>query len=395
MNDRMRAQLQTALTELETQGLYRRPRTIESAPGAHVQMDGRDVIMCGANNYLGLAGDPRLQHAAIAAVVRFGVGSSGSRLLSGNTVLHEELEARIAAWKGTEAAIVCNTGYMANVAAITALTEAGDVILSDALNHASIIDACRMSRAKTYVYPHADMRSLAGLLAEHAGTTRRVLVVTDGVFSMDGDVAPFADLVRLTQAHDAWLMVDDAHGTGVLGTQGRGSAHEAGVADGVTVQMGTLSKAIGAEGGYIAGSRELIAWLRNRARPYIFSTALAPATIGAAIEAIAIVQEEESRRERLRLVSQHVRHSLRDAGFTVLGDPQVPILPVILGDPGPAMAMANALWARSIYAPGIRPPSVPVGQSRIRLTLMATHSDEDIEAIITGFVTVGQERGWI
>ncbi|WCK55275.1 8-amino-7-oxononanoate synthase [Aneurinibacillus sp. Ricciae_BoGa-3] len=383
--------LHEELNELTKNGLYRKLRRMESAASNRVIVEGHEMLMFASNNYLGLADDHRLIRAACQAIERYGTGSSGSRLTTGNTLLHEQLEGRLAQFKGTEAAIVFNTGYMANIAALTSLVGEGDVILSDALNHASIIDGCRLSRARTVIYRHADMQDLENKLKESTSFRQR-LIVTDGVFSMDGDIAPLPDIVSLAEKYQATIMVDDAHATGVLGNNGTGTAEHFGLKDRIAVQLGTLSKALGAEGGYIAGKQELIDYLLNRARPFIFSTALSPGVIASALEALDIVELEPERRWRLHHVSSYARQELSRLGFHVL-DGQTPILAVVIGVADAAVTFSKRLEDNGIFAPAIRPPTVPIGSSRIRITLMASHTDEDIQSLIQSFQLVGKELG--
>ncbi|KEO83068.1 aminotransferase class I/II-fold pyridoxal phosphate-dependent enzyme [Tumebacillus flagellatus] len=396
-------------------GLYRSLRRMESASSRTVRVEGREMLMCASNNYLGLADHPLLQETAMEAIRRFGTGSGGSRLTTGNTALHESLERELAAFKGTEAAVLFNTGYMANVAALTALVGAGDLILSDRLNHASLIDGARLSRAEVQVYEHCDLddlekkvssaregsmstrEELTGATALDEGDStrgsqgryRRILIVTDGVFSMDGDIAPLPDICDLAERWGADVMVDDAHATGVLGAKGAGTADHFGCQHRVAVQMGTMSKALGAEGGYIAGSREMIEFLINRARPFIFSTAQSPAVIGAVLAALQIVQSEPERRESLLRRATRLRNEMLAAGFDVLPG-ETPILGVVLGEADRAVAFARELEAQGVFAPAIRPPTVPAGTSRIRLTLTAAHTDEDVGTITDAFTNARQ-----
>jgi 8-amino-7-oxononanoate synthase len=385
--------LKLELERIQGLGLYRKLRRMDSAADTRVTVEGRELLMCASNNYLGLANDPRLKQAAIAAIQRFGTGSTGSRLTTGNTALHEQLEERIARFKGTEAAIVFNTGYMANVAAMTTLASAGDVIFSDEWNHASLIDGCRLSKAKVVIYRHADLRDLEEKLQRYR-SDKRNLIVTDGVFSMDGDIADLPGIVELAERYGAWVMVDDAHATGVLGQRGAGTVEHFGLHGRVPVQMGTLSKAVGAEGGYIAGSRELIEFFRNFARPFIFSTALSPAVIGTALAAFDLIEKEPERRVRLSALSRMARERLLAMGFRVLPG-ETPILPILIGEAEPAVRFACLLEEEGIFAPAIRPPSVPPGTSRIRLTLMATHSEADVEEVVEAFSKIGSKLGVI
>lgn len=378
------------LEQIRSSGLHRRLRRMDSSASRLVTVEGRDLLMCASNNYLGLADDPRLQEAAIHALRHFGTGSGGSRLTTGNTALHEQLEQQLADLKGTEAALLFNTGYMANVAALTTLAGAGDLILSDAWNHASIIDGARLSRAEVQVYRHADMQDLeAKLQVAREGSVRRILIVTDGVFSMDGDIAPLPSICDLAEQYGADVMVDDAHATGVLGLQGGGTADHFGCKDRIAVQMGTLSKALGAEGGYLAGSRDLIDYLLNKARPFIFSTAQSPAVIGAALAAVEAVQTDPERRRRVLTLADRLRHELTAAGFRVLPS-ETPILGVVIGEADAAVHFSRQLEQEGIFAPAIRPPTVPPGTSRIRLTLTALHTEADVEFIAEAFTRAQQ-----
>lgn len=369
---------------LRGRGLYRSLRRIDSAPGPRVVMGGREVIVFGSNNYLGLSTHPDVVDAAVDATRRWGAGSSGSRLTTGCLAVHEELEDALAAFKGTEATLVFGTGYMAGVGVLDTLANAGDLILSDALNHASLIDGCRLSRAEVRVYRHNDVAHVREILFER-DRYRRCLIVTDGVFSMDGDIAPIGELRQLADVFDARLIVDDAHGTGVLGATGRGSFEHLGVDSTGVIQMGTLSKALGAEGGFIAGSRTLIDYLVNRARPFIFSTAPAPATMGAALAALRVIAAEPERRERLRANGERLRSTLRAAGFDVPAG-ETPIIPVLFGDSDYAARFAQALLDKGVYAPAIRPPTVPSGSARLRMSVMSNHTGADIDQAVATMV---------
>ncbi|WP_240688930.1 8-amino-7-oxononanoate synthase [Ammoniphilus sp. YIM 78166] len=369
---------------MKEKGLYRQLRTVESFhEGGLALVNGQKMRMFASNNYLGLAHDQRLIQASIEATERLGTGSTGSRLTTGNTSLHEQLEAELAAFKKTEAALVFNTGYMANVAALTTLVDKEDVILSDAMNHASIIDGCRLSRAKTLVYQHRNLEDLEAKLRESASFQRR-LIVTDGVFSMDGVIAPLPGIVELAKRYDAQVMVDDAHAVGVLGKNGRGTAEHFGLKGQIDIQMGTLSKAVGAEGGYIAGSFTLIDYLLNHARPFIFSTSLPPGVIASARAALSVIPDAEERRSHLRKMTRLLYQELTQMGYEVWGG-ETPILAVVCGEVDEAMRCSQALQAQGIFAPAIRPPTVPSGTSRIRLTVMAAHQEEDIAEVIQAF----------
>ncbi|WHY00910.1 8-amino-7-oxononanoate synthase [Neobacillus sp. DY30] len=372
------------LDSIKNEGLYRQLKLVEIiGDEGYAMVNGQSMLMFASNNYLGLASDHRLIRASIEATNQLGTGSTGSRLTTGNTSLHEKLEERIASFKETEAAILFNTGYMANIAALTTLVGKEDVILSDEWNHACIIDGCRLSRGQTMVYRHADLEDLESKLKE-ADHFRRRLIVTDGVFSMDGDIAPLPGIIELAKRYNALVMVDDAHATGVLGKDGRGTAEYFGLTGEVDIHMGTLSKAMGAEGGYIAGSRSLVDYLMNRARPFIYSTSLPPGVVASALTAIDIIKSEHVRRVRLHYISERLRQALTALGYHVLGG-QTPILSVMSGQVDEAMKLSQALYENGIFAPAIRPPTVPVGTSRIRLTVMATHQDKHIDQVIQVF----------
>ncbi|BCJ86993.1 8-amino-7-oxononanoate synthase [Effusibacillus dendaii] len=389
--ERYAEQLSAELNEIQRKGLYRQLRRMDSASSRTVTVEGKPLLMFASNNYLGLSDDPRMIEASVIALRTFGTGSSGSRLTTGNFILHEQLEKQIAGFKNQQAAIVFNTGYMANLAALTALAGESDIIFSDEWNHASIIDGCRLSRAQTVVYRHADMADLQSKLA-NSSRYRRRLIVTDGVFSMDGDIAPLPEIVRLAEQFDAWVMVDDAHATGVLGERGSGTADYFGLSKQVMIQMGTLSKSIAAEGGYIAGSAELIDLLRNRARPFIYSTALPPAVIAAASCALRIIESEPERRVHLCRLATRVRSGLEELGCRVMKG-NTPIIPVLIGDAETAVRMAGELEREGVFAPAIRPPTVPSGSSRIRLTVMASHTDADVDCLLHAFAAAGRRVG--
>lgn len=379
------------LADLEQRGLYRRLRLVEGAQAGRVRLDGREVLMLSSNNYLGLANHPTLTRAAQAALERCGCGAGASRLISGSMELHHELEARLARLKNTQAALVFPTGYQANVGTLSALMGPGDTILSDALNHASIIDGCRLSRASTLVFRHNDVEHAAELLASCSGAGQR-LIVTDSVFSMDGDIAPLAELSRLARRHDAWLMVDEAHATGVFGPHGGGVVEELGLSAAVEIQVGTLGKALGGFGAYVAGSRQLIDWLVNRARSFVYTTALPPSVAATAIAALDIVAQEPQRRRQLWDNTAFLAEQLTGLGYS-LGHTRSQILPLIIGDAGQTMALAAALLERGIFAQGIRPPTVPAGTSRIRVTPMATHTRQDMQDAVEAFAAAGREVG--
>lgn len=378
--------LNTERTTLEQAGLRRHLRTVMSAPTGTVNLDGRDVVLLGSNNYLGLSTHPKVIDAAVEATRNFGTGASGSRLISGNNELYTTLEANLAKTKNTEAALVFSSGYAANTSIIPVLAGEDDLILSDALNHASIIDGCRLSRATKKVYRHCDIAHLKALLSEST-TFRRRLIVTDGVFSMDGDIAPLPDIYEVATQYEAMLLVDDAHGFGVLGKDGSGTVAHFGLEGTDIIRMGTLSKAVGALGGYIAGSRVLVELLINKARGFIFTTGLPPATLAAANAAIDVIRSSPELRQRLFLHAKYLKTALANLGYTLLPS-ETQILPVVLGGPQQATSVADALLAEGVFAPAIRPPAVPPDTSRLRLTVIATHTEAEIQQTIAGFAAV-------
>jgi len=378
--------LQKELDDLSEQGLYRSLRCVDGEQGPTLLLNGREVINFSSNNYLGLANHPFLCAAAKQAIDRYGCGSAASRLISGNMTLHEELEAKLARFKSTEAALVFNSGFQANIGILSTLTGAGDVIVSDALNHASIIDGCRLSKAKTIVYAHTDLNELEAALKQAAAARRR-LIVTETIFSMDGDEAPLLEIVELAEKYHAMVMVDEAHGTGVCGSNGAGVVAKLGLSSRVAVQMGTLGKALGGFGAYVAGSRALCDLLINRCRSFIFTTSLPPAVMAMALAALDLVQSEPHRRDALRLQCRQLKLGLSRLGFE-LGRSESPILPLIVGDASRCMTLSAALLAHGVFAQGIRPPTVPPGTSRLRITVMATHSDEQIARALQVFEEV-------
>lgn len=381
------------LQQLREQGLHRSLRTVAGSQGSRVVVEGREVMLLCSNNYLGLADHPALKRAAVEAVERYGTGSGASRLVSGTMELHAALEERLARFKGTEAALVFNSGYAANSGIIPALAGRGDVVFSDRLNHASIVDGCLLSRARFVRYPHNDMNALERLLAEHRGAGR-MLIVTDGVFSMDGDLAPLPALAALKRQYGALLMVDDAHGTGVLGESGRGTAEQFGVTADIDLQMGTLGKALGGFGAYVAASAEVVELLVNRARSFIFSTSLPPAVLAAARAALDLVDspEGDALRRRLARSAALFRDALQGAGFDTMGS-ETQIVPALVGEAEPVMAFTRRLLEEGYYVQGIRPPTVPAGTCRLRCTLMATHDESDLERAVAAMTRIGKELG--
>lgn len=349
------------------------------------------LLLC-SNDYLGLANHPALRRAAQEAVERYGVGSGASRLVSGSMTLHAQLEHRIAEFKGAEAALLFNSGYAANTGIIPAIMGEGDVIFSDSLNHASIIDGCRLSRAQPAVYRHKDMDHLETLLREHR-RHRRKLIVTDGVFSMDGDIAPLPDIVSLAEQHDAIVLVDDAHATGVLGARGTGSVERFGLEGRVQIQMGTLGKALGSFGAYVAANRDIIDYLLNTARSFIFSTSLPPALCAASIAAIDILEQEPERRKKLWENRTRFVNGLEAMGITI-GSTETPIVPVLIGENDKTLKASQRMLDEGLFAAAIRPPTVPEGSSRIRTTVTAAHSNVDIDKALKVFSSL-KEKGYL
>ena len=381
--------IQDELQALKNQSLYRRLRRVENDQGPVLVLDGREVINLSSNNYLGLANHPALAAAAKEAIDRYGCGSGASRLISGNMALHEELEERLAEFKGTESALVFNSGFQANMGILSTLAGDGDVIFSDALNHASIIDGCRLSRARTVVYAHGDLDQLEAAL-KLAAQSRRRLIVTESIFSMDGDEAPLGGIAELAERYGALMMVDEAHATGLFGANGAGLVAKHGLGDRVLVQMGTLGKALGAFGAYVAGSRALRELLINRCRSFIFTTSLPPAVMAMAIAAIALVRREPERRETLWNNRRYLTISLRGLGLHA-GASASAILPLIIGDAGNCMKFSERLLERGVFAQGIRPPTVPPGTSRLRITVMATHTRAHLDRALAVFKEVREE----
>lgn len=375
------AWLEDELAALDREHLLRKRRARAAVMGPWIELDGRRLVNFASNDYLGLAGDPRVAQALRAATEDVGCGAGASPLVVGYHQRHARLEAALAAFEGTEAALVFGSGYAANVGVVTALVGADDAVFSDQWNHASLIDGCRLSRAHTHVFRHADVEHLRELLAA-SGNARRRLILTDGLFSMDGDAAPLADLCELADEFDAMLLVDEAHATGVLGPTGRGAAEACGVTQRIDVRVGTLSKALGAVGGFVAGRRSLIEWLVNRARPYVFSTALPPALAAAAKTALDVACAEPQRRRALDERAARLRQALQAGGWD-LGRSTSQIVPLIVGSAERALELSTRLAATGVYVPAIRPPSVPMGQSRLRISLTAAHTDAMLDGLLT------------
>jgi glycine C-acetyltransferase len=381
------------LDALREAGLFRSMRLVQGNQSGRVVLDGREVLLLCSNDYLGLADHPALKEAAIRAVERYGTGSGASRLVSGNMEPHAGLEGRIASFKGTEAALLFNSGYAANTGIIPAIAGRGDVVFSDRLNHASIVDGALLSRARLVRYPHNDISALRRIMAGTETTGRR-LIVSDGVFSMDGDLARLAELVSLKKEYGALLMVDDAHGTGVVGETGRGSAELAGVMEDIDIHMGTFGKALGSFGAYAAASREIVDYLVNRARSFIFSTALPPAVAAASIAALELVDSPGGRELRKKLAenSMFFRSTLENNGFNTMGS-ESQIIPLFVGAAAPTMEFSRQLLEEGIFVQGIRPPTVPAGSCRLRCTVMATHTVEDLSWAAEIMAKVGKRLG--
>ncbi|NLF09808.1 MAG: 8-amino-7-oxononanoate synthase [Pirellulaceae bacterium] len=368
------------LESLERQHLRRRPVTHDGRQSARLSIAGRELLNFGSNDYLGLAGDERLSRAVGEADARYGWGSGASPLVTGRTDLHRRLESRLAEFEGSEAALLFSSGFAANIGAIAALVGQGDAVFCDRKNHASIWDGCRLSRADVRVYPHNDCRRLSELL-EASSRYRRRLIVTDGLFSMDGDLAPLPELAVLAERHGAMLLVDEAHATGVFGPGGRGAAEHLGVEDRVHVRVGTLSKALGCSGGFVSGSRSLIEWLVNRARSYVFSTAGPAAASAAALTALDIVADEPGRRVSLLDRAETLRRELGERGWNT-GPSAGQIVPIVVGDPQRATALAAKMMERGLFVPAIRPPTVPEGEAMLRVSLTAAHTEEMIASLL-------------
>ncbi len=388
------AWIQDELETLKASGLYNTIRTISSAQGAWLEVDGRRVLNFCSNNYLGLANHPRLVAAAREVLARYGVGPAAVRSIAGTLDLHLELERRLAAFKRVEAAVTFQSGFCANLAAIPALVGKEDVIFSDELNHASIIDGCRLSGARIVRYAHCDPNDLEQKIQEAQGTYRRGLVVTDGVFSMDGDIAPLDQIYAISSKYDLMLMVDDAHGEGVLGEGGRGIVDHFGLHGKVDVEVGTFSKAFGVVGGAVAGSSLVVEWLRQRGRPFLFSSAVPAADVAATIAAIDVLEESTELVDRLWENARYFKAEMRRLGFDT-GLSVTPITPIMLGEAPLAQQFSRELFTEGVFAMAIGYPTVPKGKARIRVMLSAAHSREDLDRGLEAFGRVGKRLGVI
>jgi glycine C-acetyltransferase len=376
------------IAELQEQGLYNRIRIIESPMDGHVIIDGKRVLNFCANNYLGLANHPRLKEAAKKAIDEFGIGPGAVRTIAGTMSLHEKLERRLAEFKKAEAVVTLQSGFTANLATIPALVGKGDVIFSDRLNHASIIDGCRLSRATIVAYEHNSPDDLRQKIEETTDYTRR-LIITDGVFSMDGDIAPLPELYEVAQEHDIMLMVDDAHGEGVLGNGGRGIVDHFGLHGKVDIEVGTMSKAFGAVGGIVAGKKVIIDWIKQRGRPFLFSSAMTVPDLAACLEAVDMLENSDELVTGLWDNAAFFKEEMKKMGFNT-GNSQTPIIPVILGEAPIAQEFSKRLMEEGVFAMAIAFPTVPQGTARIRVMNTAAHSQTDLEEALAAFETVGK-----
>jgi 8-amino-7-oxononanoate synthase len=385
------SEIEARLAEIERLGLSRRLRLISGPQGPTVLLEGKPVLLLCSNNYLGLADHPKVREAAADAAMRWGVGAGASRLVSGSMTIHGRLEERLAAFKGSEGCVLFGSGYLANLGVIGALAGSGDTIFSDELNHASIVDGCRLSRAEVVLYRHRDVEHLEWSLQRHSSQGRR-LIVTDSVFSMDGDVAPLAELAEVANAYAARFVVDEAHALGNLGPDGRGAVAEAGLEGEVDVVIGTLGKALGSYGAYACANAEMTRYLINTARSLIFSTAPPPPAVAGALAALNLLQERPHRVERLRTNARVLRRALAAEGFPV-PESEIQIVPLIVGDERAAMRLCQGAIERGVFAQAIRPPSVPTGTARLRLTAMASHTSSELKMAAGVFGRLARELG--
>lgn len=382
------------LNELKEQGVYRKLTILGSASGPRCIINGKNVINLSSNNYLGFANHPRLKAAAIKGIEDWGVGAGAVRTIIGNMTIHEELEAKLAKFKHVEAVLTFQSGFTANAGCIPAVTEAGDVIITDELNHASIIDGCRLSKADVVRFKHSDMADLERVILEVKDKYKTKMIITDGVFSMDGDIAKLPEIVELAEKYGCITYVDDAHSSGVLGSNGQGSAHHFGLSDRVDIQIGTLSKAIGVVGGYVAGRRNLIEWLNHRGRPFLFSTALPPAVVMACMEAVDILSESTELTDKLWDNAKYLKAGLDKLGLDT-GNSETPITPVIAGDAKTAIELSKRLFEEGVFAQSIVFPTVAKDKARVRTIVTAAHTKADLDEAIAAFAKVGKELGLI
>jgi glycine C-acetyltransferase len=386
------AYLSSQLEAWRQAGTYQRLRVLESASAAESRFDGREVINLASNNYLGLTTHPKLIEAAVEAARKYGAGSGAVRTISGTMTLHMELEERIARFKNVEACVVFQSGFAANAGTVSAILTPEDHIISDELNHASIIDGCRLSKAKIHVFPHKDAAAAGRILEGLVSVSGHKLLITDGVFSMDGDIGPLPALVEVAEKYGAIMMIDDAHSSGVLGRNGRGTVDHFGLHGRVHIQVGTLSKAIGVLGGYVCGSRDLIQFLYHRARPFLFSTSHPPAVAAACIAAFDVLEQEPERIQNLWDNTKYFKQGLAAAGFNT-GMSETPITPVIVGEAKLAHQLSAALFEEGVLATGIGFPTVPEGKARVRTIVTATHTREELDRALDAFARVGKKVG--
>jgi len=395
MNPRLESYLEGEILALKSKGIFRMPRVLQSAAGARVRMDGRDIIQLSSNNYLGLTTHPKVVAAARRAIEEFGAGPGGVRTIAGTVSVHLELETRLARFKSTEAALVFQSGYTANVGVVSTLMQEGDLIVSDELNHASIIDGCRLCKANRAVYRHLDYDHLRQILGDaRRKTTGKILIVADGVFSMDGDVSDLQAIRSLGREFDAITMVDDAHATGVMGKNGRGTVDHFGLKDDWDIQIGTMSKAFGVMGGYVCCPRPLVEFYTHKARPFLFSSSHPPAVIAACIAAIEVMEAETELHTRLWDNTRFFKEGLRRLGFNT-GSSVTPITPVIIGSGAKAARFSDDLFERGVFAQGIFFPMVAEEKSRVRTIVMATHTRADLDEALGVFAEVGRTLGVI
>lgn len=383
--------LAARLAEREARAIRRRLRPLNRGVGTHVEFEGRRLLQCCSNDYLGLASHPAVTRAAAEAADTHGAGAGSARLVAGTSALHTALEDDLARLKGTEAALVFSSGYHVNSGLLPALADDGDLILSDALNHASLIDGCRLSRAAVRIYRHSDVGHLEELLRDSERYRHR-FIVTESVFAMDGDLAPLTEIVAAARRNDAWMVVDEAHATGVFGPTGGGLVEQLGLTGAIDVQVGTLSKALGSLGGFVAGSRGFVDWVLNAARTFVYTTALPPPVVAASRAALAVMAAEPERRARLWSNATTLRGALERAGFRLAASTS-PILPVLVGEAEDAVGLADALLERGVLVPAIRPPTVQEGTARLRVTLTAAHTEADVKEAAAAFAAAGRATG--
>jgi glycine C-acetyltransferase len=386
--------LHDQIEQWRAEGTFQRLRVLESESAAEARFDGKEVVNLASNNYLGLTTHPKLREAALAATKQFGVGSGAVRTISGTMSLHMQLEERIAAFKNVEACVVFQSGFAANAGTVSAILTPEDHIISDELNHASIIDGCRLSKAKIHVFPHKDVARAEQILAELDGIPGRKLLISDGVFSMDGDIGPLPGLVEAAEKHGAIMMVDDAHSSGVLGRNGRGTIDHFGLHGRVQVQVGTLSKAIGVLGGYVCGSRDLIDFLYHRARPFLFSTSHPPAVAASCLAAFDVLEQEPERIDRLWDNTRYFKKGLTEAGFNT-GISETPITPIIVGEAALAHQLSRELFQEGVFATGIGFPTVAKGKARVRTIVTSEHTREELDRALEAFRKVGKRLGLV